>query len=170
MMTMRLLHVLGAALVVAATSAAVAQTAPAKPPAPAPVLARPMQAACFQVQPGSRAYSQVRMQLTVEHAEEDPARVWSAWDLWNPNSPQRTAIWTGVVPTCGGGEIIVSQIVNRQCSSSVVCPARVVHRRPGGERVLMGYEQICTVHGTFELQGDLGALRACDVSVALKTD
>ncbi len=154
-------HGFGAALaafILAAAPAALAQTQAARPAAPA----------CFQVQPSSQSYVPIRMQLTAEHVDEDPTRVWTNWELWNPFSPQRTAIWTGAVAACGGGEIVVSQIVNRQCSSATECPARVVLRQAGSERVLLDYRQVCTTHGTFELQGNLGALRACGVATALR--
>jgi hypothetical protein len=108
----------------------------------------------------------VPMQKTAEHAETDPAGIWTKWEMWNPATPARTTIWSG---SACGGEVIVSQIVNRQCSSAAECPARVVLRQGGSQRVLLDYKQVCTLHQTFQLHGDLSALEACGQSFPLDT-
>jgi hypothetical protein len=106
----------------------------------------------------------VPMQQTAEQAETDPAGVWTKWEMWNPSTPARTTIWSG---TACGGEVIVSQIVNRQCSSAAICPARVVLRQGSTQHVLLDYKQVCTLHQTFRLHADLSALEACGQSVPL---
>lgn len=122
---------------------------------------------CHTVNASDRAYSPVAMRLIADHVDEDAQRVWTKWELWNPFSARTTAIWQGVMRTCGG-DVIVSQIVNRQCDSETGCPARVVFRDGRNQdRVLMGYQQVCTVHGTFELRGDLSELRSCGQAFTL---
>ena len=108
----------------------------------------------------------VPMRKAAEHADTDPAAIWTRWEMWNPSTPARTTIWRGSAPACNG-ELIVSQIVNRQCSSAAECPARVVLRQGNSRRVLLDYKQVCTLHQTFQVRGDLTALEACGQSFPL---
>ena len=124
-------------------------------------------AACHAPQGGDQAYYPVVMTRAADQVDEDPAKVWTKYELWNVNAPAHTTIWQGVMPVCGG-ELIVSQIMNRQCSSAAACPTRIVYRDTQQERVLLDYKQVCTIHQGFELRGDAGALRACDQAVMLK--
>lgn len=105
----------------------------------------------------------VPMRRTAEKIVSDPSGLWTDWEIWNPYQPRGTDIWAGVVPACDGGRYIVTQFVNRQCSSEAVCPARVLHEDArGARRVLIGYKQICMTHETFRLHRDGGRLTACD--------
>lgn len=136
-----------------ALAAAVAQPAPSR-------------AACHGPQTADPGFYAVPLAMAGEGLEHDAQRVWTDWNLWNPLSPNKTTIWQGALPACGG-QVIVSQIINRQCSSAVECPVRVVLRTPQQDRVLLDYEQACVLHQAVELRGDLGALRVCGRSFPL---
>lgn len=109
------------------------------------------------------AYLLVPMRRVAERVSSDPLGLWTDWEMWNPYQPRGTDIWTGVVPACEGGRYLVTQFVNRQCSSEAVCPGRVIHENARGERrTLIGFKQICMTHATFRLRRDGGQLMACD--------
>jgi hypothetical protein len=107
------------------------------------------------------------MQRSATEVEEDPLSVWTRHELSDLTSSATTTIWQGTFPVCGG-QVIVSQIINRQCSSATLCPARVVFRDGQKETVLLDYKQVCTLHSAFEMRGDSGELRACDHTFRLK--
>jgi hypothetical protein len=133
-----------------------------------PSTARAATPACHAMVRGSDAgFYPVPMQRSATAVEEDPLAVWTKYELWTINSPAHTTIWQGTFPVCGG-QVIVSQIINRQCSSATACPARVVFRDGQKESVLLDYKQLCTLHTAFEMRGDSGQLRACDETFRLK--
>jgi hypothetical protein len=117
---------------------------------------------------GHEGYVRLQMTKIAAHADSDPHGVWTDWDIWNPNTPQKTDIYEASYHTCEG-TVIVSQIVNRQCGTSSECPGRVVLRRQGGDTsVLLDYKQMCTVAGNLWLKQDLSELVACEEPFALK--
>ena len=115
---------------------------------------------CRPVNNDDQAFYPLPMTMAVAGVSEDPRHIWTSGALWNPNTPARTSIWQASVFPCEG-ELIVSQIVNRQCSSATVCPARVMLLTQSGNQTLLDYKQICTIHERFELRGDGRQLRAC---------
>lgn len=118
-------------------------------------------AACGE---GVGEYQRIAMHRIAAQSERDPSGLWTDYELWNVNTPHKTDIWEGSYRNCRGQRIVVSQIVNRQCSSATVCPVRVVLRdEAGAGRVLLNYKQACTLHGTFALRRDGQQLMACDV-------
>jgi hypothetical protein len=123
-------------------------------------------AACIGAATASSSdhYVHLAMKRTAERTQSDPSGIWSNWDIWNPYSPEKTDIWEGSYPLCGGGQVVVSQIVNRQCTSPSACPTRVVVRHAPGsvDKTLISYTQACTVHETFMLRQDGSQLTACD--------
>lgn len=129
---------------------------------------QPKPAACQPARPGETTFRPLAMTLAGEQLEQDAAKIWTDWEIWNPNQPQRTTIWQGVANTCDG-QVIVSQIINRACSSATACPARVVFRTQTAQRVLLDYEQVCTLHDHVELRADLQAIRVCGQAFALAT-
>ena len=122
------------------------------------------ESACRPAQAGE--YAAVSMRLAAENTDTDPAGIWTKWQMWNPFTPRRTTIWMGSASACGG-QVVVSQIVNRQCSSAAECPARVVFQQGETRHVLLDYKQICTLHQTFRVRADLTALEACGQSFPL---
>lgn len=113
-------------------------------------------------------YRHIAMSRIARGTEHDPSGVWTDFELWNMNSPHKTDIWEGAYRGCRGERIVVSQIINRQCSSATVCPVRIVQfDRSGSGRVLLAYKQACTLHGTFALSSDGHELMACDVPYEL---
>jgi hypothetical protein len=113
---------------------------------------------------GIGEYQRIAMHRIAQRSERDPSGLWTDYELWNVNTPHKTDVWEGSFRNCQGQRIVVSQIVNRQCSSATVCPVRVVVRdEAGAGRVLLNYKQACTLHGTFALRRDGHQLMACDV-------
>ena len=117
---------------------------------------------------GHEGYVRLQMNKIAAHTDSDPHGIWTDWDIWNPNTPQKTDIYEADYHTCEG-TVIVSQIVNRQCGTSSECPGRVVLRRADGEaRVLLDYKQMCTAAGNLWLKQDLSELVACEKPLELK--
>jgi hypothetical protein len=110
---------------------------------------------------------QFSMRRIAERAHSDPSGLWGDRELWNPNTPRGTDIWEGHYTRCDGKTVIVSQIINRQCSSETVCPVRVVLRDPAGnaDRMLIDYEQACVLRDTFRIRFDAGEFQACDIPI-----
>ena len=108
-------------------------------------------------------YWRLPMHRIAERTEEDPSGLWTRYELWNPNNPRKTDIWEGAITLCEGGRIIVSQIMNRQCSSQAVCPMRIVREDDNGERAqVISYKQACTDYDTFMLRKNANQLLACN--------
>lgn len=122
--------------------------------------AKPRQSACVSL--GAGGFGNVPTPLKpIAHAvDHDPSEIWSDGEIWNPNGAGRTDIWEARLRTCEG-ELVISQLVNRQCWSAWECPARVVMLAPGGEaKALIAYRQVCSHGETFAVGSD--GLRACD--------
>jgi hypothetical protein len=115
---------------------------------------------CQSITAGDLTFHELPMRIIAEQTESDPHGIWTQLELWNPNTPLHTIIWEGTAAPCEG-EIIISQIQNRQCSSATSCPVRVVLRTAKGNQVLLDYKQVCTIRQQFELRGDARELRAC---------
>lgn len=109
----------------------------------------------------------VAMHRIAAHVESDPQGLWSDAEIWNPNTPDKTDIWSGDALLCDGSRLVVTQIVNRQCSSATECPARVVRRGAKGGMIALGYKQICMNHSRIAVSGDGAWLTACDVDYRL---
>lgn len=113
-------------------------------------------------------FSTLPMELQGDHVTEDTQKIWTDWELWNPNSPRRSTIFSASRKTCAG-EVIVSQIINRQCSSATSCPGRVVLRTEKQDQVLLDYSQMCTSHQQLELRHDLAEIRVCGQAFELQS-
>jgi hypothetical protein len=111
----------------------------------------------------------ISMRRIAEGVTQDPSRVWTDDEIWNPNTPRGTDIWEGAYKRCDGKTVIVSQIVNRQCSSETVCPIRIVLHDPAGnaERALLHYRQACVLRDTFRIRNDTREFWACDIPFPL---
>ena len=124
------------------------------------------QTGCRSIESNDLTFHELPMRMIADQTETDPGGIWTRFDLWNPNNSLHTNLWEGRLVACEG-EIVVSQIHNRQCSSDTSCPARVVLRTAKGAQVLLDYKQVCTIHQQFELRGDARELRACGKVVVL---
>ena len=109
----------------------------------------------------------ITMRRVAVHSEEDPTGLWTKEQIYNINTPHKTALWSGSGTLCDGSTITVTQIVNRQCSSPVVCPARVARTTGSERKIVMWYEQVCTDHGRIAVRADGTFLNACDMDFPL---
>lgn len=110
----------------------------------------------------------IPMTRVAAHSDSDPTGLWSKEDIRNINTPHKTAVWTGSGKLCDGSTVTVTQIVNRQCSSPTVCPARVQHKTAEERKIVKQYEQICTNHQRIAVRADGSYLTACDIDFPLE--
>ena len=109
----------------------------------------------------------IAMRRVAVHSEEDPTGLWTKAAIYNVNTPHKTAVWSGSGALCDGSTITVTQIVNRQCSSPVVCPARVARTTGSERKIVAWYEQICTDPQRIAVRANGTFLSACDVDFPL---
>ena len=110
----------------------------------------------------------IPMARVAAHSDTDPTGLWSKEDIRNINTPHKTAVWTGSDKLCDGSTVTVTQIVNRQCSSPTVCPARVQRKTAEESKIVKQYEQICTNHQRIAVRADGSYLTACDIDFPLE--
>ena len=110
----------------------------------------------------------IPMARVAVHSDTDPTGLWNEADIRNINTPHKTAVWTGSGRLCDGSTVTVTQIVNRQCSSATVCPARVQRKTAEESKIVMQYEQICTNHQRIAVRADGRYLTACDIDFPLE--
>ena len=110
----------------------------------------------------------IPMARVAVHSDTDPTGLWSKEDIYNINTPHKTAVWTGSGKLCDGSTFTVTQIVNRQCSSATVCPACVQRKTAEKSKIVKQYEQICTNHQRIAVRADGSYLTACDIDFPLE--
>ena len=145
-----------------ASGAALAANLPTHKPAP------PTQSCALGAVPATAgpdgASAPFEMRLVARGASHDGSGIWTDFELMDPFARAGTDIYEARVTTCAGAAFVVSQIVNRQCSSASDCPIRVVNQ---DSRTPISYKQACTNHRDYYISGDAGTLWACNVEYPL---
>lgn len=109
----------------------------------------------------------VPMRRIAAHVDSDPQGLWTDFEIWNPNTPDKSDIWSGRARLCDGSVVTVTQIVNRQCSSATVCPARVVRQTGDRTETMLSYKQICMNRQRISVSRNGVWLTACDIDTRL---
>lgn len=110
---------------------------------------------------GQSTYYPLTLTRVAEEVNKDPTGIWGK-RIRNFNNPNGTDIWVGTVNLCDGQQIIVSQFMNRQCSSETTCPMRVIRNNEGEkDDMLVQYQQACTDHEMWYIRTDGRGIMTC---------